>query len=98
MGKQPGVMFYFDIRPSLARLTMEEQGRLFRAILDYGEEGIEPNFQYGLGIVWDFVKPRLDRDKERYQEISEKRRRAACRRWGWDVDEEDDDDDASGYM
>lgn len=44
MGKQPGVMLYFEIRPCLERLTMDEQGRLFNAILDYGEEGIEPKF------------------------------------------------------
>ena len=36
MGKQPGVMIYFDIRPCLVRLSLEEQGQLFRAILDYG--------------------------------------------------------------
>ena len=86
MGKQPGVMLYFDIRPCLARLTMDEQGQLFRAILDYGEKGIEPDFRYGLGIAWDFIKPRLERDRERYEEISEKRRRAARQRWGWEED------------
>ena len=36
MGKQPGVMFYFEIRPCLGRLTPEEKGVLFEAILDYG--------------------------------------------------------------
>lgn len=81
MGKQPGVMLYFEIRPCLERLTMEEQGQLFRAILDYGEEGIEPNFDYMLGIAWDFIKPRLERDRERYEEVSRKRAEAAQARW-----------------
>ncbi len=81
MGTQPGVMLYFDIRPCLARLTMDQQGQLFNAILDYGEEGIEPNFDYMLGIAWDFIKPRLERDKERYAEISRKRAEAAQARW-----------------
>lgn len=81
MGKQPGVMLYFEIRPCLERLTMDEQGRLFNAILDYGEEGIEPNFDYMLGIAWDFIKPRLDRDREHYEEICEKRRQAIQSRW-----------------
>ncbi len=86
MGKQPGVMLYFDIRPCLARLTMDQQGQLFNAILDYGEEGIEPNFDYMLGIAWDFIKPRLELDRKRYEEVCEKRRRAARQRWGWEDD------------
>ena len=81
MGKQPGVILYFEIRPCLERLTMDEQGQLFRAILDYGEFGIEPDFDYMLGIAWDFIKPRLDRDKERYEEVSRKRSEAAQARW-----------------
>ena len=81
MGKQPGVMLYFEIRPCLARLTLDQQGQLFNAILDYGELGIEPNFDYMLGIAWDFIKPRLDRDKERYDELSRKRAEAAMVRW-----------------
>ena len=68
MGTQPGVMLYFDIRPCLARLCMDDQGRLFNAILDYGELGIEPDFDYMLGIAWDFIKPRLERDRARYED------------------------------
>lgn len=81
MGAQPGVMLYFDIRPCLARLTLEEQGRLFNAILNYGEFGAEPDFDYMLGIAWDFIKPRLNRDRERYEDICEKRRQAVLTRW-----------------
>jgi hypothetical protein len=81
MKKPPGVMLYFEIRPCLEHLTMDEQGQLFNAILDYGETGTEPNFDYMLGIAWDFIKPRLDRDKERYEEVSRKRSEAAQARW-----------------
>ena len=81
MGKQPGVMLYFDIRPCLERLTMDQQGQLFRAILDYGEWGIEPDFEYMLGIAWDFIRPRLDRDRERYEERVRQCEEAARRRW-----------------
>jgi len=81
MAKQPGVMLYFEIRPCLERLSMDQQGQLFRAILDYGEWGVEPDFQYMLGIAWDFIKPRLDRDREHYEEVCEKRRQAILSRW-----------------
>ena len=81
MSKQPGVMLYFDLRPSLDRFTPEEQGRLLRAILDYGELRIEPAFTGALGVAWDFIRPRLDRDRERYEETVEKRAAAAQARW-----------------
>lgn len=81
MGKQPGVMLYFDVRPCLARLTAEEQGRLFNAILNYGEEGLEPGFDGMLGIAWDFIRPRLERDRERYEERVRQCEEAARRRW-----------------
>lgn len=64
--KQPGVMLYFDIRPSLKRLSTQEKGELFEAILDYGEFGVVPDLDGLLGIAWDFIQPRLDRDRERY--------------------------------
>ena len=91
MKQQPGVMLYFDIRPCLARLTMDQQGQLFNAILNYGELGIEPDFDYMLGIAWDFIKPRLERDKERYEDVCEKRRQAVLSRW------EQSRDDTSEY-
>lgn len=80
MGKQPGVMLYFEIRPCLNRLTCDEQGQLFHAILNYGEFGVIPDFQGMLGIAWDFIQPRLDRDRERYEEQCMKSRYAAYTR------------------
>lgn len=66
MSQRPGVMLFFDVRPALKRLTIEERGRLFEAILDYGELGLLPEFEGGLGIVWDFIQPRIDQDAARY--------------------------------
>ena len=66
MSQRPGVMLFFDVRPALKRLTVEERGRLFEAILDYGELGLLPEFEGGLGIVWDFIQPRIDQDAARY--------------------------------
>ena len=79
--KQPGSMLYFDIRPCLKRLTLEEKGLLFEAILDYGEFGVLPELDGGVGIAWDFIQQRLDRDKDRYQEVSRRRADAANARW-----------------
>ena len=39
---------------------------LFEAILDYAEHGIEPDFDGVVGVAWDFIKPGIDRDSDRY--------------------------------
>lgn len=70
---KPGVMFYFDTRPCIKRLTLEEKGQLFEAILDYGEFGTVPELSGAVGVAWDFLQPKLDRDSERYnQQILQK--------------------------
>ena len=63
---KPGVMFYFDMRPCIRRLETEDRVKLFEAILDYGEFGILPEFEGVLGVAWDFIQPKLDRDTEQY--------------------------------
>lgn len=78
---RPGIMLYFDVRPCLKRLTMEQQGELFNAILDFGENGVVPEFDGLLGIAWDFIEPRLVRDAERYEKTVSARRAAAQSRW-----------------
>lgn len=79
--ERPGVMLYFDLRPCLKRLSPEEKGRLFEGILDYAEYGVLPELEGMLGVAWDFIQPRIDRDAERYEEVVENRRRAAHKRW-----------------
>lgn len=87
--KRPGVMFYFETRPSLKRLSLEEKGLLLEGILDYAEHGELPQFEGMLGVAWDFIQPRLDRDKERYEEVTEARRKAAQKRWEEQETQED---------
>lgn len=85
MSKQPGVMIYFDIRPMLAHLTLEQQGLLLQAILTYAEDGCLPSFSGNpyLSMAWAIMQPRIDRDRETYQEKCEKARYAAsCRKTG----------------
>lgn len=84
MAKQrPGVMIYFSLRKSLTYLKPEQKGRLFEAILDYGEVGTIPDFgeDIALTIAWGFIQPQIDADAERYAEICEKKKEAAQKRW-----------------
>lgn len=80
MAKQPGVMFYFDVRPCIKRLNINEKGLLFEAILDYSELGVEPNLDGALGIAWDFIRPKLDRDAARYGKQVEQKQYAVFAR------------------
>lgn len=82
-GKRPGVQLYFEIRPTLKRLTNEQKGMLLDAILEYGEFEVLPNFEgdLALEITWDFIRPRIDADGERYRQNCEQRRKAAEARW-----------------
>lgn len=65
---KPGVMIYFDIRPGLRRLTTEERGELFDVILDYAEFGKEPDVNGMVGLAWDLIRPKIDRDTCKYNE------------------------------
>ena len=80
---RPGVMIYFDISPSLNRLSDCQNGKLFKSILEYGQFGVVPDFgdDLGLCIAWDFIKPAIDRDKEKYEERPRKNAEAANIRW-----------------
>lgn len=77
---RPGVMFYFEIRPCIRRLSLADKGQLFEAILDYAENGVEPELDGALGVAWDFIRPRIDRDSEQYEQKTEKNRYATFTR------------------
>ena len=75
MSQRPGIMIYFDIAPAIKRLSAEECGLLFWAILDYAEQGVVPDFESDtLGIVWELLRPRLDQDAARYETTVLKKR------------------------
>ena len=96
--ERPGVMLYFDIRPCLKRLSLEDKGLLFECILDYAQYGELPDLEGMTGVAWDFIQPRIDRDAERYEEVSERRRQAAKRRWEKPEEEAQSDANASKPM
>ena len=65
----PSVMIYFEsVRPALKRLNDEQCGKLFRAILDYAENGVVADLDTLTGMVFDLLVPLIDRDAERYEE------------------------------
>lgn len=67
MGR-PGIMLYFDILEPIRMLPDEDKGKLLVAMLEYGRDGIKPELDGMLGIVWSFVQPKIDKDGERYED------------------------------
>ena len=65
---KPGSILYYDNIAALEHLSYEELGRLFLAILQYGQDGTLPQFTGMLAMAWAFLRPKLDRDEERYQQ------------------------------
>lgn len=63
---RPGVMIYFDILEPIKKLSDEDKGRLFLAMLEYGQNGTVPQFDGMLALAWGFVKPKIDKDEEEY--------------------------------
>ena len=77
---RPGIMLYFDILEPIRVLPDEDKGRLLVAILEYGKEGIVPEFNGMLALAWGFVRPKIDRDLEEYERTVLRRQYATfCR-------------------
>lgn len=74
---RPGIMLYFDILEPIRVLPDADKGRLLVAMLEYGQSGTVPEFTGMLALAWGFVKPKLDRDDESYEEAKVQRRYAA---------------------
>ena len=81
MKKKPGVMVYFDLRRMLKLLPDAEKGKLFEAILEYGETGCVGELTDTLRIVWPLIQQRLDMDSLQYDKKVMKKKYAAYTRW-----------------
>ena len=66
-------VLYFDYRKHLDFLTDEECGRLFKALLDYGETKKQPELEGAALMAFSFIACQMDRDAEKYAETCRKR-------------------------
>ena len=68
--KRPGIMVYFDCMPIVKALNDDEAGKMFKAMLDYGRDRIEPDFADNrlLLMAWGTIKQKVDDDGFRYEE------------------------------
>lgn len=78
---KPGVMIYFDVEPILKRLNDHQAAQLFRAIIEYGHIGETDvsDFDDITLVIWELLKPRIDADNIKYQNITKKRSEAGIK-------------------
>lgn len=69
LSQRPGIVIYFDMAEPLKRLDHSGKGRLFEAMMNYGQYGELPDFG-GDGMLlmaWEFILPKLDADERSYR-------------------------------
>lgn len=68
---------YAELEKQIDRLTDEQVGQLFRAMFQYNRSE-EPFFTDPMvGMAFDFVRPIMDRNREKYEAICERNRQNA---------------------
>lgn len=76
-----GLIVYHDYREKLEDLSNEQIGELFRAMLDYDIDGVEPIFDNELKIAWKFIRINLYENKEKYNNICQRNQQNIQKRW-----------------
>ena len=78
MTKPAGFFTYFHHSALINHLTDEQAGRLFKALLIYGDEGeiADLDDDQACTLAFIIMKGEIDRNFERYAETCEKRREA----------------------
>ena len=70
-------MLYFDMIGPIRVLPDADKGRLLVAMLEYGKDGTVPEFDGMLALAWEFVKPKIDKDEDNYENSRTQRAYAA---------------------
>ena len=82
MKKPKGFFTYFHHSALINHLTDAQAGRLYKALLLYGDEDVEPDFDDDRTCALAFIvlKGEIDLNFERYAEVCENRSKAAKER------------------
>lgn len=74
MSNRPGFMFYFDTAPAFERVSDTEAGVLIKAMIAYCQTGELLPLGGVVSIIFDMIRPKLDRDAAKYDEQIMKRK------------------------
>ena len=82
MSERPGFMLYFDTAPAFEPLSNENAGRLIKAVFTYASTGELVPLDDSLTLLFELIRPKLDRDAEKYEQTVQRRKyggyRKAC--------------------
>jgi hypothetical protein len=80
MDKKASFIVYHDLEESLESLSTEQVGKVFLAMFDYEKRGQKySGDDIGVKVALDFIYRTLDRNREKYDRIREKRREAGLK-------------------
>ena len=80
MTKKDSFVLYTSMLKSTKKLSLEQKGKLFEAILEYQETGEVPEIDdLAVEIYFDLIKNQMDIDNKKFEETLEKRREAGKR-------------------
>lgn len=76
-------VLYCDWKDIIVDLTDEDVGKLFKAIFRYVNGGETARFdgRTGLGVAFKTICKQIDVNRKKYEQVVEKRRNAAKKRW-----------------
>lgn len=61
--KRKGFILYADYLEPILRLEDAEAGKLFKAILQYGNDGIKADFPGTLGMAYAFITSQISANR-----------------------------------
>lgn len=83
MAKRKGFMMYSELAEAIVKMPAEQVKQLLLDMWSYAETGRTPDYSadYALDMIWGLCRARLDADAERYDQIVQRRKAAAGKRW-----------------
>jgi hypothetical protein len=72
-GCKQSIVIYTDLLQHVQKLSLEEAGAVFIAILNYSSTGEMPELSAAADMCFSFIRAQIDRDSEKWENIREKR-------------------------
>jgi uncharacterized phage protein (TIGR02220 family) len=73
-GEKKSFVLYTDLSKPVKSLSNEDAGKLFKAIFEYQNGGVEQELSGSAEMAFIFVKQQLDRNQDKYNAICERNR------------------------
>lgn len=81
MANKKGIIMYYDVLEQLEDFNDKDFRQIIEAVIDYDKNGTLPDFEGEKKIAFKFIKMSIDRNNEQYNNICEKNRQNAQKRW-----------------